>query len=142
MNVAVEQAVAATRLPAVSDLPEQAASVATTSTKEQEAAEEEHLPLITRLLQRLVRSRIQSNTNVDMLMLIGDFSASESHSWLLFSTEEREIGLLSEAEISAIIRQYEEEFGMTSEQFLALWEAGEAPDTFETNDWAILLAST
>ena len=42
-------------------------------------------------------------------------------------------------ELLAEIRQYEEKFGMTSEEFHRRWLEGTVPDTYETNSWAILL---
>jgi len=55
---------------------------------------------------------------------------------------------LSQHEIDAIsrilrdrkIKDYEAQFGMTSEAFLKLWNAGQAEVTFATNHWARLLA--
>ncbi len=37
------------------------------------------------------------------------------------------------------IREYEQQFGMTSAEFLKQWEEGKAADTYETNHWANLL---
>jgi len=50
-----------------------------------------------------------------------------------------EEGIISREELLALVHQYEEKFGMTSEEFLKRWEADAIPDTFETNDWAMIL---
>ena len=55
------------------------------------------------------------------------------------NADEPDEGVFTMEEILAQIRQYEAQFGMTSEEFLKRWEAGTAPDTFETNSWAIWL---
>jgi hypothetical protein len=47
--------------------------------------------------------------------------------------------LIDEAELEAKIKRYEEQFGMSSEEFLQRWNAGDMPDTFETNAWSIIL---
>jgi hypothetical protein len=48
-------------------------------------------------------------------------------------------GILTQAEVQAIIQGYEKQFGMTSEEFRKRWIEGTVPDTFETNDWVMLL---
>ena len=48
-------------------------------------------------------------------------------------------GELPLSEVRHIIAAYEAKYGMSSEEFLRQWEAGTVPDTYETNDWAILL---
>ncbi len=48
--------------------------------------------------------------------------------------------MLSDTDIQEIIKKYENKFGMSSEEFTRKWKADEVPDTFETNDWAILLS--
>jgi hypothetical protein len=48
-------------------------------------------------------------------------------------------GIMSDEMLNAIIAGYEKQFGISSEVFLMKWKAGEMPDTFETNDWDILL---
>ncbi len=50
--------------------------------------------------------------------------------------------LLSLDQVRRIIDAYEAKYGMSSEEFLRQWEAGTAPDTYETNDWAMLLDAT
>jgi hypothetical protein len=47
--------------------------------------------------------------------------------------------VLSDDAIRRKIQRYEKKFGMSSEEFMEKWRAGEAPDTFETNLWASLL---
>jgi len=42
---------------------------------------------------------------------------------------------------SAEIAALEKRYGMTSEEFLRAWDEGTAPDTFETNAWAMILKS-
>ena len=42
-------------------------------------------------------------------------------------------------DIELQIAEYEEQFGMSSDEFLHRWHNGDAPDTFETMDWRILL---
>lgn len=48
-------------------------------------------------------------------------------------------GRMTQDEVRAIIADYERCFGMSSDEFLRQWQAGTAPDTRETNDWATLL---
>ena len=43
-----------------------------------------------------------------------------------------------QAELQAKLAAYEKQFGMTTDEFLEKWKAGEMPDTFETNDWSII----
>jgi len=47
--------------------------------------------------------------------------------------------ILTRAEILAIIGEYENQFGMTSDEFRKRWQEGSVPDVFETNSWAMLL---
>jgi len=42
-------------------------------------------------------------------------------------------------EIRDMLDYLEGEYKMSSEEFLRRWEAGEMPDNFETNYWAILV---
>jgi hypothetical protein len=44
-----------------------------------------------------------------------------------------------EAQMRAEISALETKYGMSSEEFLHKWRAGEMPDTFETNYWAYAL---
>lgn len=46
---------------------------------------------------------------------------------------------VTQEELDERIKRYEEQFGMTSEEFLEKWNKGEAPDTFETMLWSTLL---
>ncbi len=58
------------------------------------------------------------------------------------TNEDAEIGerqYMTPAIRKEMIRGYEEQFGIASEEFLKRWENGTAPDTFETNHWARLL---
>jgi hypothetical protein len=48
-------------------------------------------------------------------------------------------GVFTRDEVLAIIQGYEAQFGMTSEEFRRRWIEGTVPDTFETNDWVMLL---
>lgn len=48
-------------------------------------------------------------------------------------------GDLTITDLQARVAAYERAFGMTSEQFLERWRKGEAPDSYETNAWAMLL---
>lgn len=41
-------------------------------------------------------------------------------------------------ELRQIITAYEEKYRMSSDEFLCQWQAGTAPDTDETNEWAML----
>jgi len=50
-----------------------------------------------------------------------------------------EPGEMTRQEIEEHIAAYEEMFGMSSDEFLRSVRDGTAPDTFETNDWRILL---
>jgi hypothetical protein len=47
--------------------------------------------------------------------------------------------LLSADEVERQIAEYEALFGMSSDEFVRLRQAGNAPDTFETMHWFILL---
>ncbi len=47
--------------------------------------------------------------------------------------------IMSQEEARALVKRYEQQFGMTSEEFLRQWKAGTAPDLWETNAWAMLL---
>ena len=53
--------------------------------------------------------------------------------------EKDDSSLLSEEEIQAQIAEYEEKFGMSSQEFLQQMQDGTAPDTFETMYWMGLL---
>lgn len=52
---------------------------------------------------------------------------------------EQKAGNMTRSEIETQIAQYEEQFGMSSEEFLQQMEEGRTPDSFEAIDWAILL---
>lgn len=52
-----------------------------------------------------------------------------------------EEAILTQDEIKHIIAGYEEQFGMTSDEFRKRWKDGTAPDVFETTEWAVLLDS-
>lgn len=56
-----------------------------------------------------------------------------------FVSSSNDEGILTREEILEKIRRYEKQFGMTSKEFLTQWRAGIAPDTYETNAWAMLL---
>lgn len=45
---------------------------------------------------------------------------------------------MSRAEIEKQVRMYEEHFGMSSTEHYERWRIGNAPDTWESMDWAIL----
>jgi len=47
--------------------------------------------------------------------------------------------MLSQEDIEHQIAHYEQQFGMSSEEFSRRMREGTAPDTFETMDWMILL---
>ena len=47
--------------------------------------------------------------------------------------------IMTEDEIRAIIVGYEQQYGMSSEEFLRQWKADTASDTWETNSWAMFL---
>lgn len=49
-----------------------------------------------------------------------------------------EKGWLTREEFRAILRSYEEGFGMSSTEFYEKWNRGEMPDTWDTNSWAFL----
>jgi hypothetical protein len=46
---------------------------------------------------------------------------------------------MTKAEVLEIIRRYEAKYGISSEEFRKRWKAGTMEDSFDTNDWAILL---
>lgn len=46
---------------------------------------------------------------------------------------------MSDEDIAKVIAGYEEQYNMTSAEFKKMWELGTAPDTYETNDWYVLL---
>ena len=48
-------------------------------------------------------------------------------------------GIITREEILEQIHNYELQYGMSSEEFLRQWKADIAPDTYETNVWAMLL---
>jgi len=48
-------------------------------------------------------------------------------------------GEMTDEEIQRILKGYEQQFGMTSEEFLKMWAEDAVPDTYETMDWAMLL---
>lgn len=54
-------------------------------------------------------------------------------------TDDDEDMFMSREEVLEIIARYEQQFGMTSEEFLRQWKVGTAPDLWETNSWAMLL---
>jgi hypothetical protein len=47
--------------------------------------------------------------------------------------------ILSKEEIQAQIYQYEQKFGLSSQEFIKKHQEGNVPDTFETMDWIMLL---
>lgn len=61
----------------------------------------------------------------------------------MYRQEQREetpySGEISREDILEEIRGYEQEFGMSSEEFMQAVQAGTAPDTFETMAWMIML---
>lgn len=104
----------------------------------------EYTSLLQGIFSRIAQFGSQNTTEKATVMTKFEITVSDSQNELILTTEGVEgynLAIMSEAEIRRIIESYEEQFGMTSEDFLLQWEAGEAPDTFETNDWAILLGS-
>ncbi|MDD2817112.1 MAG: hypothetical protein PHP00_15505 [Thiotrichaceae bacterium] len=53
--------------------------------------------------------------------------------------EDDEWNYMSKQEINNLITQYEQQFSMTSDEFLQLKKQGKAPDVFETMVWETLL---
>jgi hypothetical protein len=81
------------------------------------------------------------NTSVDIKPNFQCSPSSESQDEFVFSYDIPDVEILSDEHRCQIIEQYEQQFGMTSEEFIERWKSGAMPDTFETNDWAILLTS-
>lgn len=52
---------------------------------------------------------------------------------------DKSVPAMTDAEVEAEIAGYEAMYGMSSEDFLEQCRLHTAPDTFETNDWRILL---
>lgn len=48
-------------------------------------------------------------------------------------------GILTDVDIGVMLDAYERRFGMASDEFYRRWKAGKLPDTWEFNDWAILV---
>ncbi len=66
---------------------------------------------------------------------------SDSHALTESTTEDQPspADIITREELLEQIRAYEIQYEMTSAEFLRQWEAGVAPDTYETNVWAMIL---
>ena len=49
------------------------------------------------------------------------------------------VDTISDEELRLAVARYEREYGMTSAQFIERWQNYDAPDTFDTNSWAMLI---
>jgi len=80
-----------------------------------------------------------SNKIIEDSFLLQYFQKDSSFVDDKICNENDEWNYMSKKEINNLISQYEQQFMMTSDEFLQLRKLGKAPDVFETMVWETLL---
>ena len=75
-----------------------------------------------------------SGTDRDNAQLAEDMRGPQAEAFRIANIHE-----LTRQDIEVMLLGYEARYGMASDEFAGRWAAGALPDTWEFNDWAMLL---